>query len=286
MPLRPCPDPYPHQLFEDGRGDLLRIVPERGGLVTGWRSGGREILYFDAVRFADPKSSVRGGIPILFPICGSLPGGVLPLPQGSFSLPQHGFARDRPWRLDPLPGDAGVRLTLEDDAGTRACFPFSFRLELELRTEPAALAIEARVLHRGEAGSAPLPFSLGLHPYLAVEDPAQVGLEGLPPTCLDQAAMAPASTAERLTHLGEGVDLLAEATASVRLLDRLAGRAVSLETRPPMDRVVVWTDPPRPMVCLEPWSGPRGALVSGDGRLELEPGAELTLGCRYRVEAV
>ena len=83
MPLRPCPDPYPHQLFEDGRGDLLRIVPERGGLVTGWRSGGREILYFDAVRFADPKASVRGGIPILFPICGGLPGGVLPLPQGT-----------------------------------------------------------------------------------------------------------------------------------------------------------------------------------------------------------
>jgi galactose mutarotase-like enzyme len=53
-----------------------------------------------------------------------------------------------------------------------------------------------------------------------------------------------------------------------------------------MDRVVVWTDPPRPMVCLEPWSGPRGALVSGDGRLELEPGAQLTLGCRYRVEEV
>jgi galactose mutarotase-like enzyme len=66
----------------------------------------------------------------------------------------------------------------------------------------------------------------------------------------------------------------------------LAGRAVTLDTRSPMDRVVVWTDPPRPMVCLEPWSGPRGALVSGEGRLELEPGAQLTLGCRYRVEEV
>jgi len=294
MPLRPCPDPYPHHLFEDGRGDLLRIVPERGGLVSGWRCGGREILYFDAVRFADPAASVRGGIPILFPICGGLPGGVLPLPQGTFSLPQHGFARDRPWRLEPLPADAGVRLTLEDDAVTRACFPFAFRLELELRTEPGALAIEARILHKvgagGEAGGAegspPLPFSLGLHPYLAVEDPARVRLEGLPPTCLDQAAMAAANTAERLEHLGEGVDLLAEATACVRLVDPLAGRAVTLDTRSPMDRVVVWTDPPRPWVCLEPWSGPRGALVSGDGRLELQPGAQLTLGCRYRVEEV
>lgn len=290
MPLQPCPDPYPHQLFEDGRGDQLRIVPERGGLVSGWRCGGREILYFDAVRFADPAASVRGGIPILFPICGGLPGGLLPLPQGSFPLPQHGFARDRPWCLEPLPADAGVRLTLEDDAITRACFPFAFRLEIELRTEPGALAIEARVLNRGEedgeGGSPPLPFSLGLHPYLAVEDPARVRLEGLPPTCLDQVAMAPARTAARLEHLGEGVDLLAEATASVRLVDPLAGRVVTLDTRAPMDRVVVWTDPPRPMVCLEPWSGPRGALVSGEGRLELEPGEQLSLGCRYRVEEV
>jgi galactose mutarotase-like enzyme len=72
----------------------------------------------------------------------------------------------------------------------------------------------------------------------------------------------------------------------VRLLDRLAGRAVSLETRPPMDRVVVWTDPPRPMVCLEPWSGPRGSLISGDRRLELAPGEHRELQARYAVEAL
>jgi hypothetical protein len=183
-------------------------------------------------------------------------------------------------RLEPLPADAGVRLTLEDDAVSRACFPFAFRLELELRTEPGALAIEARILHKvgagGEEVSPPLPFSLGLHPYLAVEDPARVRLEGLPPTCLDQAAMAAANTAERLEHLGEGVDLLAEATACVRLVDPLAGRAVTLDTRSPMDRVVVWTDPPRPMVCLEPWTARRGELG-----LALAAGEQLELNCRY-----
>ena len=68
------------------------------------------------------------------------------------------------------------------------------------------------------------------------------------------------------------------------LRDPAAGSTLSLEITPPLDRVVVWTEPPRAMVCLEPWSGPRGALVSGEGRLELEPGAQLTLGCRYRVE--
>lgn len=65
-------------------GDRLRVVPDRGGLVTGWLCqgpwGAREILHVDAERFADPAKSVRGGIPVLFPICGGLPGSPLPLP--------------------------------------------------------------------------------------------------------------------------------------------------------------------------------------------------------------
>jgi galactose mutarotase-like enzyme len=67
-------------------------VPERGGLLTGWRCGGREILYLDADRFADPALSVRGGMPVLFPIWGNLPGDQLPLPGGSYPMRQHGFA--------------------------------------------------------------------------------------------------------------------------------------------------------------------------------------------------
>ena len=42
----------------------LEIVPDRGGLVTRWQVEGQEIFYFDRDRFADPKLSVRGGIPI------------------------------------------------------------------------------------------------------------------------------------------------------------------------------------------------------------------------------
>ncbi|MEI7953452.1 MAG: galactose mutarotase, partial [Synechococcaceae cyanobacterium ELA182] len=63
MPLQRCLEPYPHWLYRDPRsGDSLRIVPERGGLVSGWSCGGREILYLDAERFADPALSVRGGM--------------------------------------------------------------------------------------------------------------------------------------------------------------------------------------------------------------------------------
>ena len=276
--------PYPHWCFEDpARGDALRIVPERGGLVSGWRCGGREILYFDAERFADPALSVRGGIPVLFPICGNLPGDQLPLPQGSYPLKQHGFARDLPWELEPLADGRGVALVLSDGPATLPHYPFPFRLTLELRLEPAALAITARIAHTAAAGD-PMPFSFGLHPYLAVTDPGAVRLEGLPQICFNHLVMAPAATADQLPRLGSGVDFLAEASAPVRLVDPGAGLAVSLETTAPFDCVVAWSEPPRPMVCLEPWTAPRGALISGERRLELAAGEELALHCRYRIE--
>jgi hypothetical protein len=56
--------PYPHWCYtHPTSGDSLRQVPERGGLVTGWHSGGREWLHLDEARFADPS-----------PWCASSPG--------------------------------------------------------------------------------------------------------------------------------------------------------------------------------------------------------------------
>jgi galactose mutarotase-like enzyme len=265
--------------FVAGHGDRLQIVPERGGLVTGWVCGGpwgeREILYFDAERFADPSKSVRGGIPVLFPICGGLPGS---------SLPQHGFARDLPWQIEELADGSGVRLSLTDSPETLALIPHPFRLELELRLEPQALAIRARVSHADELDEEALPFSLGLHPYFAVPDLGAVRLSGLPAEGLDQAAGVTASTADLLSRLPDGVDLLAGPAAAVRL--ETGSHVVVLETSAPLDLAVVWTDPPRPMVCLEPWTAGRGALNSGERLLTVPPGESLELSCRYRVEAL
>ena len=180
--------PYPHWEFaHPDSGDLLRLVPERGGLVTGWRCSGREVLYFDAERFADPAQSVRGGIPVLFPICGGLPNNQLPLPQGTVELPQHGFARDQSWQLGELGDGSGVQLQLNASPQTLQSYPFAFALTLELRLEPAALAICATVANHGDGV---MPFSLGLHPYFRVDDLAAVHVEGLPERCFNHLTMA------------------------------------------------------------------------------------------------
>ena len=51
----------------------------------------------------------------------------------------------------------------------------------------------------------------------------------------------------------------------------LSRKVIELIHQEPMDTTVIWTDPPRPMVCLEPWTSPRNSLVTGDRKLEIKP---------------
>ena len=236
--------------------------------------------FLAAERFADPHQSVRGGIPVLFPICGGLPNNELPLPQGTFELPQHGFAREQRWQLQELSDGSGVQLQLSDNPQTQGSYPFAFGLNLELRLEPNALAITAVIENRSRTT---MPFSLGLHPYFAVSDLSRVRFEGLPERCLNHLTMAEAATATQVGRLAEGIDLLVRPEGDVRLIDPGADRCITLQCSHPLDLVVLWSDPPRSMVCLEPWSGPRSALISGDRRLELAPGANMALHTRYVV---
>lgn len=279
MVLNQRQHPYPHWEFQDPlSGDLLRLVPERGGLISGWCCQGREVLYLDERRLADPSLSIRGGIPVLFPICGGLPDDRLPLPQGVYTLPQHGFARDMAWQLEPLADGRGIALELKDTPASLAAFPFPFQLRMEARLNPSALDIGVTVHHRGSAGV--MPFSFGLHPYFSISDLTTVRVEGLPDLCFDHHTMHSSPTADQLRRIPEGVDLLCTTAGPVRLIDPEAGMAIALCTTTPWDLAVLWSDPPRPMLCLEPWSGPRQALLSGDRRLELQPGESMELQTR------
>ena len=131
-----------------------------------------------------------------------------------------------------------------------------------------------------------MPFSFGLHPYFNVSDLAQTRLTGLAERCLNHLEMAEAATADQLKRLPEGVDFLCRPAGPVGLIDDATGVTLQLQHQEPLDLSVVWTEPPRPMVCLEPWTGPRQALVSGDRKLVLEPGTKQTLACRYSVSCL
>ncbi|HEY9597003.1 MAG TPA: aldose epimerase, partial [Cyanophyceae cyanobacterium] len=75
-------------LTDESAQAQLEVVPERGGIITQWSLQGQDILYLDAERFANPTLSVRGGIPILFPICGNLPDNTYRYKGQSYQLKQ------------------------------------------------------------------------------------------------------------------------------------------------------------------------------------------------------
>lgn len=131
-------------------------------------------------------------------------------------------------------------------------------------------------------GDSPKPSRFGFHhPCFTVTSLATGRFKGLPERCLNQLTMAEASTAEQTARLAQGIDLLVRPGGALELVDPEASTCLTLEPSPPGNLVVIWSEPPRPMVCLETWSGPRQALFSGDRRLELAPGEQQTLPCRY-----
>ncbi len=271
--------PYRHwQFLNTDSGDRIRLVPERGGLITEWLCNGREILYFDQERFSDVSNSVRGGIPILFPICGDLSDDTIPFSNTFQKLKQHGFARDLPWQIRLLESKDGVCLTCSDNNFTRSSFPFSFLIEMEVRLLSGSLEITIKISNLSKSE---MPFAFGLHPYFKVEDLSAVRLQGLEESCFSHLEMMRVETSSQISDLTKGVDFLVSPKGKVILIDDVSNSRIQLEAEYPMDLIVIWTDPPRSMVCLEPWTSPRNSLINGQRRLVLPAGEKMELGCRY-----
>ncbi len=272
-------NPYSHWEYSNTEFDsLIRIVPERGGLITEWRSEGKELLYFDLERFLDKDKSVRGGIPILFPICGDLSEGYSTGGKKYF-LKQHGFARDLPWSIDLLKDEVGIRLKLSDSNDSRSCFPFSFTLWMDVILKEKSLEVSVKIYNQSQDS---MPCSFGLHPYFQVLNTQKIKIEGLPEKCIDQTNMKVTNASDQIRILDKGVDFLSYPSCSVKLFDCLSRNVIELIHEAPMDTTVIWTDPSRQMVCLEPWTSPRNSLVTGDRKLEIKPEEYLELFTTFK----
>ena len=261
--------PYHHWEYSNAEYDsLIKVVPERGGLITEWISEGSELLYFDLERFLDKDKSVRGGIPILFPICGDLSESYL-IGGNKHCLKQHGFARDLPWSIDLLEDKLGIRLKLSHTKDSLSCFPFFFTLLMDVYLKEQSLHISLKIYNQGQDC---MPFSFGLHPYFKVSNLQKIKIDGLPEKCIDQTNMKITNSSDQIRILDKGVDFLSYPSHSVKLFDYSSRNVIELIHQEPMNTTVIWTDPPRQMVCLEPWTSPKNSLLTGDRILEIKPG--------------
>jgi galactose mutarotase-like enzyme len=263
---------YKTYLLADQQAQVA-VVPERGGIITSWQINGQELFYLDADRFTDPALSVRGGIPLLFPICGNLPDDTYSLDGKTYSLVQHGFARNLPWSVSQQSTDHGASLTvtLKSDDTTRAGYPFDFELNYIYTVRGNQLELRQRHTNLSDR---PMPFSTGIHPYFAAGDKTQLSVE-LPSSTYNIKGAAELQSFEgKFDFEQDEIDFafvnLTGNTAVVT--DRSNNLKLTVEYDKSYSTLVFWAVKGKDFYCLEPWTGPRNAINTGEHILHIAPG--------------
>lgn len=264
----------------------LEVVPERGGIITSWQLQGQELLYLDVERFTHPEMTVRGGIPILFPICGNLPNNTYTHQGQTYTLKQHGFARDLPWEVTDQSTQtaAAITLTLTSQEQTRQVYPFDFQLAFTYQLQGSSLTLKQQYTNLSDE---PMPFSTGFHPYFQVADKQRLQFE-IPATQLKNQI-------DQTVHpFSNQFDFeLDEIDAAFRPLTQQSAQAIDQQQRIALtldydsiySTLVFWTVKGKDFYCLEPWSAPRNALNTGEDLIQLAPNTSLEtlvrLGVRF-----
>jgi galactose mutarotase-like enzyme len=270
-------------LTDETANSQLEVVPERGGIITKWRLNGEEIFYLDEERFTNPELSIRGGNPILFPICGNLPENTYTVGGKQYTLKQHGFARDLPWVSVASISESGVTLqtTLHSNEQTLAVYPFNFQVTFTYQLQGNSLNI---LQHYTNNSSQPMPFSFGFHPYFAVSDKNQLQFDIPSKEYQDQ------KTKENHTFNGsfdfnrDEIDVafkqLSSQTATVT--DNSRKLKLTFDYDNVFSTLVFWTLKGKDFYCLEPWSAGRNAINTGENLTMLQPGASYSTFFRLK----
>jgi galactose mutarotase-like enzyme len=269
-------------LSDENGGSQLEVVPERGGIITRWRIQGQEIFYLDTERFANPDLSVRGGNPILFPICGNIPDNTYTHNGQQYTLKQHGFARDLPWEVtDQVTEDkASLTLVLNSNEKTRAVYPFDFQVQFTYELQGNTLEIRQQYKN---LSSTSLPFSTGFHPYFLTNDKAALKFEIPSQQYQDQISKEIHPFDGNFDFNRDEIDVAFKqlTSQSAAVIDNSRKLKLTLDYGNKYPILVFWTLKGKDFYCLEPWSAPRNSLNTGENLTVLEPGSNYTASVRF-----
>ncbi|TDX00013.1 aldose 1-epimerase family protein [Dinghuibacter silviterrae] len=208
--------------------------------------------------------------PVLFPIVGTLRDNHYRYQGKTYTLPRHGFARDKTFVVSHL-GPSEAEFSLSDDESTRSVFPFPFILRLHYRLDGAVMELRYEVHNPGDG---PLFFSVGGHPAFAVplvagteyEDytltfsqPETASRRVLADGLLSKTA-TPFLQDERLVHLShalftqDAIVLNGLVSDTVTLGSSKTPHGLTFRIRDWPD-LGIWAAPDAPFVCIEPWQG-------------------------------
>jgi len=265
-----------HEVFDEG-GNMLQIVPGRGGIVTRFNVLGEPVFYLDEKTLFDPAQNIRGGNPVLFPVCGPLKDGQYELNGQSYTMKQHGLARNMAWEVTEVAAEeaqAAVTLTLVSDEETLKTYPFDFGLEFKYTLAGNRLTIDQRYINKSDR---PMPFYAGFHPYFFAPDKSNVKLN-IPAMSYYDLLTGAETEFYGVMELNDRP----ETNVVFTDLDRLqvsfanhgAGKEIVIDFDEHFKYIVLWTLQGKDFLCIEPWMGMNYGLNSGEYAV-LEPDSKL-----------
>ncbi len=265
----------------------VTVVPERGGIVTSWRIKEQEIFYMDTERFTNPALSVRGGIPLLFPICGNLVNDTYTFNGKRYQLAQHGFTRNLAWKVSEQSDANGASLTvnLKSSEETRALYPFDFELNFVYTLRGNNLELRYRHTNLSQE---PMPFATGIHPYFYAPDKSKL-IFNLPSSQFQiKGDDTVQSFSGEFDFEQEEIDFafinLSKEPAVVTDQSRNLKLTISYDNN--YSTLVFWTVKGKDFYCLEPWSAPRNSLNTGKYLLKAEPGITVETVINMKVDTI
>lgn len=269
--------------FLKDSGNFIEFCPDRGGLITRWISDNKSILYFDQNRFLDKTKSNRGGIPILFPICGSLDSSFSLFGKNCSQIMQHGFARDLHWKYQLDAEKDYLSLILNNNEITTKYYPFSFELKIDVILKINSLNFIINIQNRSNS---PMPSNFGLHPYFKISDFKNIKFSDYPLVCQNQKENSLEHTNDILNNISKGIDILMYSNGRSSFKDYGLKREITLINPKPIDISVIWSDPPRKMICMEPWTSPRNSLEDDYRILIIPPNSSQTFFTSIQIKDI
>lgn len=240
----------------------------------------------------------RGGIPVLWPFPGRVREARYNFEGVEYHLPRtdkkgvhhiHGVVVDAQWRVGEYgPTAEGARLVLsigpEDlTEAMRAGYPFDFGLSLTFTLSEQQLTLDTKVENR--SGEQTLPFGYGLHPYfraplIASETtpdrttcPVLISAATLWPTEEGLPSGSPQALSSNLDfqewrplgpnlfdHMYSNVNYNQDGWSVAGYRDPGAGLEVQVQADANFHDWVLFTQPNRPSVCIEPYTCPPNAI--------------------------
>lgn len=271
-----------YTLKEPGTDSSVTVCPERGGIAISCQLKGEELFYLDRESFNDPEANIRGGNPVLFPICGQLEEGVYELDGATYTMRNHGVARNRAWEVVSTSeeGEASVTLRLQSGEGTREQFPFEFELLFTYALVDGKLHI--RQSYRNLSDTA-MPFYAGFHPYFKTTSKALVyDTDATRYLDYNDNEVKPLRGAVDLGGLKESVALLDADKREIAFPGPGGTGRVQMSYSDVFKYVVLWQVNDKPFVCVEPWMALNAEFNRKDELFMLPAGetlkAQLSIG--------